>query len=150
MMGEWIAIVAIVFSTLGWIVLILAFFWWRQRRLQVQAEVQGKLIDRFGSTPELIAFLNSEAGRSFVSGVQRGTMYAARERVLSGVRRGIVLSFLGIAFLAIGFVVGEKDMAWPGVLLLALGLGFLAATYASVEISKRFSSSEDASVSREP
>ena len=150
MMGELIAIVAIIFSTLGWIVVVVAFFMWRNRKLQAQAELQSKLIDRFGSTPELISFLSSEAGRDFVNGVQRGTMHVARERVLSGVRRGIVFTFLGGAFLILWFVMDEVGLAWPAVLLLALGLGYFVATYASVAISQRFGPGEDQSVPREP
>ena len=138
MSGEWVSVVAIVFGTVSWVMVVVAFFWWLQRRRQLQTELQSKLIDRFGSTPELISFLNSEAGRDFVNGVQAGTMYAARDRVLSGVRRGILLTFLGGAFLVLWVVMELTALAWPAVLLLALGLGYFAATYAAIAISRRF------------
>lgn len=150
-MGDWIPIFGIVFGTIAWVIVVLAFFWARSRRLQQQAEVQSKLIDRFGSTPELISFLNSNAGRDFVNGVQTGTMYAARERVLSGVRKAIILSFLGLAFIALWLINDINGLAWPGVLLLALGLGYFVATYVSLSLSKRFGGpGEELNVPREP
>jgi hypothetical protein len=131
----WIPIVSIVFITMGWVVLVVAFFWWRNRRLQAQTEVQTKLIERFGSTPELVSFLNSQAGRDFVNGVQTGTMYAARNRVISGMQRAIILSVLGLAFIVLLFVMDQRGLAWPGIFLLALGLGFFLATWVSVRMA---------------
>ena len=151
MATEWIPILGIVFGTIGWVIVVLAFFWSRSRRLQLQAEVQSKLIERFGSTPELVQFLHSQAGRDFVNGVQTGTMYAARERVLSGIRKAIILSFLGAAFIALWLITDVTGLSWPGVLLLALGLGYFVATYVSLTLSKRFGEpGEELNVPRQP
>ena len=62
--------------------------------------MQTKLIDRFGSAPELVSFLHSPAGRQFVTGVQSAPDVLTRERILSGFTRGVVLSTLGLAFMA--------------------------------------------------
>ncbi|MEA2462931.1 MAG: hypothetical protein QOJ98_678, partial [Acidobacteriota bacterium] len=64
----------------------------RQRRVEVQAEMQSRLIDRFGSAPELVEFLHSPAGRSFVTGVQGASAVLTRERLMSGFSRAIVLT----------------------------------------------------------
>ncbi len=149
MEGLWIPIIGIIFGNLAFITVAVSFFWWRARRQQYQAEVQSKLIERFGSTPELITFLNSEAGRDFVNGVQTGTMTVARERVLSGIRRAIILSFLGAAFMALWGVMREDGLAWPGILFLAVGLGYGIATWVSVTLSKRWDRNEALSVPRE-
>ena len=66
----------------------------RARRAEVQAEVQSRLIDRFGTAPELIEFLQSPAGRQFVSGVQSSTALLTRERILSGFSRAIMQAIL--------------------------------------------------------
>lgn len=108
----------------------------RQRRAEVQAEVQTKLIDRFGSAPELIDFLQSPAGRQFVSGVQSAPAVMARERILSGFSRSIILSMLGAAFLALTFFY-DPDFAVPAAILFCLGLGYLIATFVAYRLSSQ-------------
>ena len=110
----------------------------RQRRAELQAQVQTKLIERFGSAKEMVDFLHSQAGRDFVSGVQSGTRLVAGDKVLSGIRRSIVLSFAGIAFLALWGVTEETGLAFPGFILLALGVGYFAASMVSMKMSQQF------------
>jgi hypothetical protein len=107
----------------------------RARRAEVQAEVQSRLIDRFGSAPELIEFLQSPAGRAFVSGVQSAPALRTRERILSGFSRAIVLSMLGAAFLGLTFFYDE-DFAVPASILFSLGIGYLLATFVSWRLSR--------------
>lgn len=107
----------------------------RQRKAEVHAEVQGKLIDRFGTAPELIEFLQSPAGRQFVTGVQSAPVILARERILSGFTRSIVLTMLGSAFLALTFLY-ERDFAVPAAILFCLGIGYFIATLVSYQLSK--------------
>ena len=108
----------------------------RQRKAEFQAQVQTRLIDRFGSAPELIEFLQSPAGREFVSGVQSAPVNYARERILSGFSRAIVLSMLGLAFLTLTFFY-EHDFAVPAAILFSLGIGYLIATFVSYRLSAR-------------
>lgn len=110
----------------------------RLRRLELQAEVQAKLIDRFSSAPELIQFLQSPTGREFVNGVQSVPAILSRERVATGVGRAIILTFLGLGFLAMAFVFAEDGLVVPAVIFISLGIGYLVATWASHRISARF------------
>lgn len=107
----------------------------KARRAEVQAEVQSRLIDRFGSAPELIDFLQSSAGRQFVNGVQSAPAMLTRERILSGFSRAIILSMLGVAFLALTFFY-DDDFAVPAFILFSLGVGYLLATFVSWRLSK--------------
>jgi hypothetical protein len=107
----------------------------KARRAEVQAEVQTRLIDRFGSAPELIEFLQSPAGRQFVNGVQSAPALLTRERILSGFSRAIVLSMLGAAFLGLTLWYDE-DFAVPASIILALGIGYLLATFVSWRLSR--------------
>ena len=135
-LGEVIAIVAIIFSNLVFGVLIIAWFKIKHRRLELQAEVQTRLIDRFGSSAELVEFLKSNTGRDFVYGVQKGAASAAHQRVVAGIRKAIILSFFGIGLLAIWGISGAEWISWFGVLFLALGLGFLGAAIASMRLGR--------------
>ena len=110
----------------------------KARRAEVQAEVQSRLIDRFGTAPELIDFLQSPAGRQFVGGVQSSTALLTRERILSGFNRAIVLSMLGLALVGLTFYYGEDDnpLAFFAAIFLALGVGYLVATFVTYRLSK--------------
>lgn len=109
----------------------------RQRRAELQAEVQSKLIDRFGSSPELIEFLKSSAGRQFVSGVHEAPSLLTRERILNGITRAIITTALGAAFLGLTFFY-DDDFAVPAAILFCLGIGYLAAAIVSYRLSSKF------------
>ena len=132
----WIPIVAIA----GSFVMVVAVIWLvtrsKQRGAQYRAEVQMKMIDKFGSSAEFVKFLESPAGREFLQ-PQR----SARDRVMAGIRTGIILLFLGLGF-SIGFV-AEHDTGFfvPAFILGALGLGFLVSSAISWKLSKRLDNS---------
>jgi len=137
MVAMWIPIVAIVASSCMVVLVVSQVTKSRQRRTEVQAEVQTKLIDRFGSAPELIAFLQSPAGRQFVSGVQSAPAAITRERVLSSLTRSIILTALGVAFMFIA--IWDHDDGWvvPASIVLFLGLGYFIATIVSYKLSAK-------------
>lgn len=134
-MESWIAIIGVISSSAMVVLIVYIVSHSRQRRAEVQAEVQTRLIDRFGSAPELIEFLQSPAGRQFVTGVQSAPAALARDRILSGFTRSIVLSMLGAAFLALT-IFYEDGFAVPAAILLSLGVGYLIATLVSYRLSK--------------
>ena len=133
---EMIPIVGIL-SSFGAAVLIVFFVTRaRQRNVELQAEMQSKLIERFGSAPEMISFLQSPAGREFVSGVRIAPINQTRERILGGFTRSIVLTALGAGFLLLTFL-EEDAFVIPGTILLSLGLGYFIATIVSWRLSSR-------------
>lgn len=138
---EMIPIIAIL-STSAMVVLVVYFVTrGRQRRVEVQTEMQSRLIDRFGTAPELVEFLHSPAGRQFVQGVQTAPAVLTRERVLSGFTRAIVLTSVGLAFLMLTFMV-DDDFAVPAAILTSLGIGYLLSTFVSYRLSSRFETNE--------
>lgn len=138
-----IPIVGIVASSLTVILVVFFVTRARQRRVEAQIEMQGRLIDRFGSAPELITFLQSPAGRQFVAGVQSAPGVLTRERILSGFTRAIILTMLGVAFLFIRFFDGDRDYMFPAAILFCLGLGYFLATYISYRMSAKLLANED-------
>ena len=130
----WISIMGMLTSTTMVVLVVYLVARSRQRRVELQAEVQSKLIDRFGTAPELINFLQSPAGRQFVSGVQGVPGALARERIMSGFTRSIVLSMLGAAFLGLTAFY-DNDFAVPAAILFSLGIGYFLATLVSYRLS---------------
>jgi len=108
----------------------------RQRRVEAQVEMQSRLIDRFGSAPELVQFLHSPAGQQFVTGVQSAPAALTRERLMSGFSRAIVLTSLGAAFLFLTFYI-DDDFSIPASILFFLGIGYLIATFVSYKLSAK-------------
>ena len=147
-----IAFVAIVsmIGFYGLIAIIITAIWrTKQRSNELQAEVQTKLIDRFGSAPELIDFLQSEAGHQFIEGFHSAPRYAAREKILGGLRRGIITSLLGLGFLAL-FAADYREnwgFIYPGCLILSLGIGFFLSTFVSMKLSRSWGLIDDRSES---
>jgi hypothetical protein len=114
----------------------------RQRREELQTAMQTKLIERFGSAPEMLEFLQSPAGRQFITGVQAAPAAQTRERVLGGFTRAIVLTALGAGFLFLAF---WKDDGWgiPAAIVLSLGIGYFIATLVSYKLSARLTPTSD-------
>lgn len=113
----------------------------RQRRVEAQVQMQAKLIDRFGSASELISFLQSPAGRQFITGVQSAPEVLTRERIMTGFTRAIVLTMLGLAFLFLTFLY-DDDWAVPASIVFALGVGYFLATYISYKLSAKVHAGE--------
>src|SRR6266581_447662 len=110
----------------------------KQRRAQLQAEVQTKLIERFSSAPELAEFLQSPAGKQFMSGMEAAPSFSIHNRIIFGITRSIVLSLLGLAFLALCIPEYTRDEFFlvAGAILLALGVAFFISSMVAVKLSK--------------
>ena len=122
---------------------MIAFIVWaktnsRAQQARYNAEVQSKLIERFGSGPELIEFLKSPEGQQFATGISKLPKLAARDRVVGGFTRAIFLTFLGLAFLALCFTEMENPgFLITGAILTALGLANLVSAIVSLKLSKQ-------------
>lgn len=132
MHGYWIAIVAIV----GFISMVIAIIYaaaqTKQKQAQLRADVQMKLIERFGTADDFVRFVKSDEGREFLG---NGST-VARKGLLMGLRSGIILAFLGVAFLLSAFVEREGDFYVPAFILLALGAGFFISAVVSMRLAK--------------
>ena len=104
------------------------------RIFKLQSEVHARLIEKFGSTQEIAAYMETEAGKRFLEAApipmdfdtgQR--MPNAVARVLTPLQIGIVMVLLGIGFLALRGV--GHDMNIPmlvlGTIALMPGIGFI-------------------------
>ena len=128
--------------SLGFFAMVVWIVWLsvssKNRRALAQTEVQTKLIERFGTSKEFIEFLQSPAGQRFVSGVEVHTALYARDRIIRGFGTGIVISLLGLGFLAIWLADHNGGFIYPGFILLGLGLGFFASALVSLKLSKHY------------
>jgi hypothetical protein len=134
--------VMIVFVSLGSFAMV-AFIVWlgvhaKNRKATLQAEVQTRLIDKFSNAPEFVEFLNSDIGKQFLSGIDKMPQLMARDRIVGGVSRGVVMMLLGLAFIAIWIADSNVGFMYPGFILMGLGIGFFVSTLISLKMSQRF------------
>lgn len=104
------------------------------RVFKLQSEVHGRLIDKFSSSQELAAYMETEAGRRFLEAAPISLDVAPQQRVPNAVARvltplqiGVVLVLLGAGFLLLRNIGTEYHvpMRVLGVLVLMPGIGFI-------------------------
>jgi hypothetical protein len=122
---------------------MVAFIVWastnaKNRRAALQADVQTRLIDKFSNAPEFVDFLNSDTGKQFLTGVDKMPQLMARDRIVGGVSRGVIMMLLGAAFIAIWIADSNIGFMYPGFILIGLGVGFFISTLITLKMSQKF------------
>jgi hypothetical protein len=117
------------------------------RLSRVQAEVHTKLLDRLTSNEDVLAYIQTPAGRRFlesapitVEGEPRQPS-APLSRIIWSVQAGVVLFTLGVGlYLAQGQVPPEvgQGLSVIGTIVVALGVGFVASALLAYMITARF------------
>jgi hypothetical protein len=104
------------------------------RIFKLQSEVHGRLIDKFSSTQELAAYMETEAGKRFLEAAPIPVGFEPQQRVPNAVARvltplqiGIVLVLLGVGFYFLRHTRPEMNapMLVLGTIALMPGLGFI-------------------------
>lgn len=121
--------------------------WRRWSRLsRLQGETHTKILDRFASNQELLAYIDTPVGRRFLeSGPALNDagprpLGAPVSRILWSVQAGVVLAVggLGLLFVSRRVIPEVAEALWVfGVLALALGLGFVLSAVVAYMISRR-------------
>jgi hypothetical protein len=145
--GIAVAFVLILFATLI-IWLVRAFIQHRRwlKASQVQADVHTKLMERMTNNEELLAYIQSPAGRRFLEAApvrpeaDSPSFSAPVGSIIWSLMAGIVLTVLGVGFRYAGNFV--KDDAHDaivvvGVIILSLGIGFVFASLMAFAVSSR-------------
>jgi hypothetical protein len=129
-------------TSIGFFAMVVLVVWAatvaKNKRTAMQTEVQTRLIDKFSNAPEFVAFLNSDTGKQFLTGIDKMPQLMARDRIVGGVSRGVVMMLLGAAFIAIWIADSNIGFMYPGFILMGLGIGFFISTLVSLKMSQRF------------
>jgi hypothetical protein len=104
------------------------------RTFKLQSEVHGRLIDKFSSSQELAAYMETEAGKRFLEAAPIPVNMETPQRVPNAVARvltplqiGVVLVLLGSGFMMLRHAGPDLDepMLILGTIALMPGIGFI-------------------------
>ncbi|HEV7920683.1 MAG TPA: hypothetical protein VGR02_07820 [Thermoanaerobaculia bacterium] len=136
----WIPIVTSIGCYIMITMIVMAIVRGKTERAKMHADVQAKMVERFGTAPEFIEYLRSAEGKAFMGAVEQTQQRSALDRVVSGFSKATVTAFLGLGFIVIycfpdtrfeGFLIA-------GVILLMLGLGFILSALVSLKLSRNW------------
>jgi len=148
--SQGIAIFLAVFTAVmlfAWLVRTLIDYRRWHRLSKIQTDVHTKILDRFSSNEDLLAYIQSPSGKRFLESapipVDLGprSISAPIGRIMWSVQTGLVLAFAGIGLYFAFSQLSTEKIAEPffvvSVLAVALGLGFIASAGVSYFLSQR-------------
>ena len=116
------------------------------RLSKIQTDVHNKLLDRFTANEDLLAYIQTPAGRRFLESAPipletPRSIGAPLGRILWSAQAGAVFTVLGIGL----YLVSRnslEEVAAPlgafGVVIIALGLGFIVSAFLAYVLTRRF------------
>jgi hypothetical protein len=138
--------VGMAIGLITWLIRTLIDYRRWSRLSKVQAEVHTKILDRFNSSDELAAYIQSPAGAKFLESspikLDPGprSMGAPMGRILWSIQGGVVLLCAGLGLLFISYRLdaeAAQAMHSFGILALALGAGFAISAIISYGVARR-------------
>jgi hypothetical protein len=143
--GAFLIFLTITFSLIWLIRTLLDWRRWT-RMARSQADVHAKLLERFSTNEDLLAYIQTPVGRRFLESgpvlAESGPrpLGAPVSRILWSFQAGVVLAMAGL-----GLLFASRLVAWEvgqgfnvlAVLAMALGVGFILAGVAAWLISRR-------------
>ncbi len=117
------------------------------RIFNLQTEVHGRLLDKFSANEELLAYMQSEAGKRFLEATpiptgigQASQMSSHIARVMTPLQIGVVMAMVGAGLLYLRGSISEisSGLLVFGTLGLMLGIGFIIAAAISWGLASHF------------
>ncbi len=143
-LGQFLIFLSIV-GALLWILRVLLENRRWHKVARVQAELQNKLVEKFGTSREFLDYLGSDAGRHFLEWTPLPVEQPASGpfpygRILWSVQAGVILIFVGGGMLFLrGYLPGPAEQFLIlGALAMSLGVGFILSSAISYLLSRSF------------
>ncbi len=136
-----------VLATLIWLIRILLENRRWGRIFGLQTEVHNKLIEKFANNQDLLAYMDTEAGKRFLEAAPIPVNFEADQRMPNTVSRvlislqiGIVLSLLGVGLIVLrsSLTRDAESLLVLGVVALMPGLGFIISAVITWILAGRF------------
>lgn len=141
-----VAVFALIAFALSWLVRTIIEQKRWNRLSRIQTEVHNKILDRFGTSNELLEYVKTPAGSKFLESapiplhsepVRRPAPFT---RVIWSIQVGVILAAAAIGLLLVSLRFdGEsgRELFALGVIALFLGIGFVGSAAVSIVLSRR-------------
>jgi len=108
-------------------------------KMRHKSQLQNRILEKFTTVQEFNDFIQSKEGNKFLNFLSFNGS-TPRQKILSSLSKGVIITFVGISLILIGQIFPEemKYFLAFGIILIALGLGFLASTLISYTLSKKW------------
>jgi len=119
----------------GWLVWSI-MDWLKMRH---KSQLQNKILEKFTTVQEFNEFIQSEEGNKFLKFLSYNDS-TPRQKILFSLSKGVIITFIGISLILIKQIFPEEMQYFLaiGIVLIALGLGFLVSTFISYTLSKKW------------
>jgi hypothetical protein len=117
------------------------------RIFKLQSDVHGKLIERFGTSQEVLTYMQTEAGKKFLEATPIAVGSERQEpipspvtRVLTPLQIGLVMTLLGLGLIFLRHSVSDNNanaLLVLGTIVLMPGLGFIISAGITWVLAKR-------------
>lgn len=141
-----VASIALITFALGWLVRTIIEQKRWNKLSRTQAEVHNKILDRFGTTAEVLEYVKTPAGTKFLESApiplytDRKPQHPPQSRVLWSIQIGVIIA-AGALGLLLASTTFKDDSAQGffalGVIALAIGAGFIGSAMVSLSLSRR-------------
>ena len=138
----------VLISVLGWIIRAIMNHrrWLRVSKLQT--DMQNKLLERFTSNEEMLAFIQTSAGQRFLESASMAAESGPRVlsapvgRMLWSIQLGIVILVAGIGLEIVSYKLSNYEDVVTGFqvmggIIIALGIGFILSAFGAFLLSRR-------------
>ena len=141
-----------------WLIKMLVDYRRWSRLSKIQTEVHNKVLDRMQSNEDLLAYIQTPAGRRFLESApipvdSPRSIGAPLGRILWSAQAGAVLSVLGLGIELVSRNTLEEvapPLAAMGAVVLALGIGFLVSAFLAFLLTRRFGLLNEPGPTQEP
>lgn len=129
-----------------WLIKTLVEYRRWSRLSKVQTEVHNKLLDRFTSNEDLLAYIQTPAGKRFLESAPIAvesprSIGAPLGRILWSAQAGAVLTVLGLGLEVVSRNALEEvapPLAAFGAVIISLGVGFIVSAFLAYALTRRF------------
>ncbi len=134
------------FILIGWVIATTVSALRHKMNIRAQTELHNRLLEKFGSAGEFTAYLQTPNGERFFENLAAERTHPAG-KILGSIQKGAILTVVGLGLLLLHVLysaVDEGIFLISGVLVLALGAGFLISSALSYRLSKAWGLLSDA------
>jgi len=151
-------VVLLITSGLIWLIKTLIDQRRWSRLSKIQTDVHTKILDRFSSNEDLLAYIQTPAGRKFLESTPISVdapqaLAAPISRILWSAQAGAVLTVLGLGISLVSRTTLEEvaaPLAAIGAVIIALGIGFLVSAFLAYTLTRRFRLMPDRDAAQDP